>query len=179
MPVAKAKMRIEGLKELDTALKKLGPAVHRRVTKAAVRAGARPIIKAARANLASRNDQDSWPNSGTTAKSIVAKVKAYPNKQVAIAVIGPNTKTSATVNGKKHVPANIAHLIEEGHDIVRGGKKNRRKGGKNANGVKILGRVKAQPFLRPAVQASVSQVREAMMKKAREGLEKEASKLKR
>lgn len=178
MRPAKAKMKIEGLKELDAALKKLGPAVYRRVTKAAVRAGARPIIKAARANLASRSDQDDWPNSGTTAKSIIAKVKAYPNKQVAVAIIGPNTKTSATVGGKKHVPAYIAHLVEEGHDTVKGGKKNRRKGS-NPKGVKVLGKVPAHPFLKPAVQSSVSQIREAMIKKARQGLEKETAKLKR
>ena len=178
-----AKMKIEGLTELDAALKKMGPAVYRRVTRQAVRAGARPIITAARANLASRKDEDNWPNTGTTAKSIIAKVKLYPNRQVAVAIIGPGTNVSADVSDRrphmpKHVPANIAHLIEYGHDNVRGGKKNRKKGGKNPEGVKILGRVPPHPFLKPAVQASLSQVMEAMKSKAAEGLEREAEKMK-
>lgn len=65
-----------------------------------------PILKRARALVPVR--------SGLLKKSLGKKVKTYKSGTVAV-IIGARRQYVGIVNNKKHVPANIAHLVEGGH----------------------------------------------------------------
>lgn len=73
---------------------------------------------------------------GHTAKSIRIKVKVYANSRY-VSIIGPSRKFSRSKGrgtGKRHVPARYALLIEKGTE-----------------------RIKAKPFIKPALEATASQ----------------------
>ena len=100
-------MTLLGDKELEKVFRTLGDRVQRRVTRQAVNAAATPVLRSARAKAPNR--------SGLTKKSLGKKVKTYPQSGHVVALVGPKTNVVGEVDGKKHWPAKIAHLVEGGH----------------------------------------------------------------
>jgi HK97 gp10 family phage protein len=85
---------------------------------------------------------------GALKGSIRVSVRKYKNG-IVIALIGP-----------KGYPSRVAHLVEYGHRLVKGGKS--RVGPKGAVGEgKEIGDVPEHPFLRPAYEATAQRVLEA------------------
>lgn len=178
MKPAGVSIKVTGLGQLDKNLRELGPKVYKRVMRKAVRAGAKPLVSATKSRA---------PNqTGTTKKSIGVVIRSYPAKETVIAVVGPKKETTAVVIAghkvKKHVPANIAHLVEGGHRIVKGGKlkvsgKDRSKG-INATG-RVVGHVPPHPFLGPALETSKAAILNGLSDKMRQGITQEAAKLKK
>jgi HK97 gp10 family phage protein len=148
--MAKPGMEMFGDKALAKLFRELGPRVQRRALRPAVSAAATPIVKAAKAKAAKR--------SGLLKKSLGKKIKTYADKGMVIAVIGPRTGVNGEVNGKKYVPAKIAHLIEKGH-IARDGSY-----------------VPGQPFLGPAYAETEGQALGVIKDKLAESVVKEAAK---
>lgn len=143
-----------GDKELQKTLLKLTDAAARQVMRPAVAAGLKPVRQAARQNAAP-GAALSPEASGLMQKAIFASARA--RKDSVSGKVFVSRKIEGAVDGKKHVPGNIAHLVEFGH------------GGK-APAV-------AHPFMRPALDQKKGEAMKAVESKARELLPKVVSKL--
>jgi HK97 gp10 family phage protein len=120
------RLTIDGIDDLEKALRAVGKKAAREAALVAVQHAAQPVVEAAR-NLATED-------TGALRESIGWRVKPYRRGDKAIAVIGPQSKFRGP-DGRQ--PAKYAHLVEFGHA---------KKGG---------GTVAAKPFMRPAIaQAS-------------------------
>lgn len=102
------KGRLDGLQEVLANLDGVAKKVRKKAVRTGVAKAGRLLARAAKANS---------PQGGTgqLKRSIGSKVKTYPSG-VVVAIVGPR-KGFAVVDakGKKHDPANIAHLVEFGH----------------------------------------------------------------
>src|SRR4051812_20572613 len=112
---------LKGDKQLERLLRGLGDRVQRKVLRAAVSAGATPVVKTAKARARKR--------SGLLKKSLGKKVVTNKRTQSATAIVGAR-KSVTGPNGER--PARYLHLVEKGH-IGPGGQY-----------------VPGQPFLEPA-----------------------------
>jgi len=145
----KAKIEIDGMKELNAAIAALGSASAKgRVTRAAVNAGGRVIRKQAKANARKIK------RTGALAKSTDMKVKTYKQSGNTVAIIGPQKDFTITdpVHGKVN-PRLYAHLVELGTE-----------------------RSQAKPFLRAALLSCAGTVASVMQSKARDALAREVAK---
>lgn len=173
--------RIEGLTELERNLASLGQRVHNRVQRQAVNAAMRPILKEARA----RAPRDS----GALAKSLIVKVRTYQGNVFA-AFLGPEANkvywihrrsrrgNYASIRLHKHVPSNIAHLVEMGHRMVVGGKVARVGAMTNPSKHKgrVIGFVAARPFLVPSMESQIAAATQAYADKMAQGIAREVEK---
>lgn len=162
---AEATFKIEGLDDLNRNLQTFGWRVYRNTMKRAIRAAARPVVKAARAGAPVRT--------GALKKSINVRIKAYPRSETVVAVIGARTDVAASGHAVvrrakgtskasfreamrgKHKPYKIIRLVERGH-----------KGKKPAS---------PHPFLEPALRSQRSASISALKRKLSEGIAKEAA----
>lgn len=101
--MASARVTITGAAKLDRALKALGSKANR-VGAGAVTAAAKPIIKAARANVPTQ--------SGLLKKSLGSVMRRYTGTSVA--VIGARSSVSGEYKGRKRLPVKYSHLVEFG-----------------------------------------------------------------
>lgn len=143
-----------GDKELQKTLLKLTDAAARQVMRPAVGAGLKPIREAARQNAAP-GAALSPEASGLLRKSIFMTAKS--KKDNVVGKVFVTRKIEGVVDGKKHVPGNIAHLVEFGH------------GGKMP--------AAAHPFMRPAMDTKKGEAMKLVENKARELLPKVVDKL--
>ena len=139
---------LTGSKDLQRKLNLRGERVWRKHTKRALRAGARPIVREAKARIE--------PRSGATKKSLGVVVREYESSQVMIAVIGPRSGYEVEIDGKTHDPAAVGHLIEFGHEGPMP--------------------APAYPFMRPAFDEKVDTANRAMVVEMAKGLSAEARK---
>ncbi|MEQ8344840.1 MAG: HK97 gp10 family phage protein [Sneathiellaceae bacterium] len=140
--------QIDGAKAMEQLLQQLGPQVAARAGDQAVRAGAQPIVRAARAKVRKR--------SGNTAKAIGVKVLRRRRDDTRVAIVGVRDlrfPDPARKNGVDR-PALRAHLIERGSSHSPG-----------------------FPFMRPALDASAPQALEAMGRALGRAIEREALRL--
>lgn len=143
-----AKLSLTGDKELEKALRSLGPRVAKKVLRQAISAAASPVVKSAKANVTER--------SGLLKKSLGKKVRANKRRGTASARVGARTNVKGEVDGKPHVPWRIAHLVELGHIAADGS------------------HVPAKPFLRPAADENETKAVQVMSDKLAAGIVKEA-----
>ena len=179
---------LTGDKQLRAALAALPQKTLDKVVPQALTAVSKPIIAAARRNLTSHG----LKGSGFLKKSIgkvIRKGGKYRARGNVLLVIGARSPGQGATpgsgkwvfvdaKGKKHVPANYAHLIELGHRIAKGGKLTR----KTRSGVRVGvgtsgGRVQAFPFLRPALDSNRSRAVRDFGDRAWKGIKREAAKL--
>ena len=73
--------------------------------------------------------------SGALRDSMTRTAKAFP-PHVMVGKVWPKKSFTRVYRGKKRRPFNYAHLVEGGHDVVRGGN--------------VVGHVAPQPFIRDA-----------------------------
>ena len=118
----------------------------RKVLRPAVRAAAKPVVKAARQKVPKKT--------GALRKSLGTKVKTYTGSQSVVAIVGPRTGfRTVDDNGRANDPARYGHLVELGT-------KN------NA----------PQPFLRNGFESAKGQSLEMFNARAARGIETEAKK---
>jgi HK97 gp10 family phage protein len=146
------KLKMEGIEALTKALEALGTKVAARGPDAGVRAAGAIIIK----EMRRRAPKDT----GVLKKSIGQKVKKYRRNQTVTSIIGGRSKAYETAEGKRN-PAFYAHLVELGTKPHRVG-----------DGVHPGS--PAQPFMRPAWDASAPAARQAVVTKMTEVFEKAA-----
>lgn len=139
-----------GSKEAGTLFEQLPAAFQKRVLNTAARGGAAVVRKAAKANLESNGSI----RTGLLHRSIAIRVKKYASGIVWAGVGADVGVTGRTANGKNVVPANYIHLVEFGTINQR-----------------------AEPFLRPAVDANKTAIQAAVVKAAEKGLNRELKKL--
>lgn len=141
-------MKIEGDKQLKNLLAQLPKRVASKGNKAAVTAGAKPIVKAAK-NKAPKE-------SGALRKAMGSKVKTYKADAgtSAVAVIGARRNVTADYKGKPRVPSRYIHLVDKGTKYIKG-----------------------DNFLEQAYEEEKNAALEAMKGKFKEVIEREASKL--
>lgn len=110
---------IRGIEPLLARLNRLDSKLRRKIMKQTISKAAKPMIKAARANIQSKTDKET----GALKKSIGAAVRSYRKGASTIAVIGPRRKMGLpNQRGKITIPTLIAHLVEGGtkaHDQPR------------------------------------------------------------
>lgn len=164
------RVKLTGLDPLVKKLKGMKRSVQNRILNRALRAGARPIITAAR--------QAAPHDTGLTKKSLGMVLRRNRKRTSAYVVMGPrsdylmirdratggktvlhgkataNLASSLTATQRLHVPAKVAHLVERGH------------GGPHAAG--------PHPFLRPALEGQKAAAESRMAAVIREELRKEA-----
>lgn len=135
---------------MERLLQELGPRVAVRLGDAALRAGAKPIIEQAKANLAAHRD------TGNLADSLGVKILKGDRGEARTAIIGAQWKTYADPRRKtgNDIPGARAHLLEFGTH-----------------------RTKAHPFLAPAFDARAEQALSEIGRKLGDGIEREALKL--
>ena len=144
-----AKLQLKGARRLEQKLLSYGERVYDKHVGYAVRAGARPIIREARAAVSVK--------SGQLKKSMGSVLRKNKRSQTAYAVIGPRHGFRVSGEDGTHDPAKVAHLVEFGH------------GGSQP--------APPHPFLRPAFeggkeaarQAIIARLRKAVMQEARRG----------
>lgn len=151
-----ADIRVDGMRKFDQALAEIGSRrTATTIGRAAARAGSRPIITSARANLSGVND------TGALKRAIKLKLKQYGG--LILAVIGAESKKDGRTGRN---PANYAHLVEFGTAPHQVG--NRQHPG-----------AKAHPFLGPAFDSSVPESLRRTAAKAKEKLREAALKARR
>lgn len=122
-------LQIEGIDDLEAALKAVGKKAARAAALVAVQAACEPIVEIAREKAAEKT--------GALKASIGWRTKPYRKGDLVVGVIGPR-KQFRGPDGSQ--PSRYAHLIEFGH-LKRG------KSGE---------RVAARPFMRPAADAGAN-----------------------
>lgn len=113
MSAIASKIELDGVAELQAALRDMPIRVAKTGLRKSVNAGATPIQRTYKANLPKVT--------GLLKKAVKKKVKFYAKSTSYIAVIGADKNVVGTRNGKKYVPANIAGVVEGGskaHNIV-------------------------------------------------------------
>lgn len=148
-------VNLTGIKELDRALRKLGPAVEKRVQSQALRAGARPIIRQAKSLLMMgarrprKGKRGKGFHTGNLYRSMA--VKTIRGMGGWAAIIGP--KWPGGVHG---------HLVEFGT------KPRYHKSGK------FVGAMPARPFLRPAFDMALPEAKRRIREVVEKGIAREA-----
>ena len=145
----KSSIKIDGQKELENLLKELPKRVIKSKLRQAMNAAGNPILRAAR-SLVQRD-------TGLLKKSLKKKVKTYSNGNVAVIIGADRSVAQTDSKGRKHVPANYAHLVEGGHGGLR--------------------QARAYPFMRPAYENNKAQAVQIASQKLKEGVESAAAKL--
>lgn len=172
-------IKVEGLKELNKALKQLGPRAARNALRASIRAGGRVVVSDARKRLPPQYD--------TLKRSLSVKVNRQRSPYEITAEVGPTTGKSAKYDGW------YAHLVEFGvapHEITPKTKQvmvdaaTSGRSGATQFGT-VFGKkvqhpgVPAKPFLTPAFEQNKRAIIEAQRKKLWEAIRKQAAKLKK
>lgn len=85
------------------------------ILRRAMRLASQPIVMQMQANLRA-GIKDQAASTGLTAEAMGASVKYYKWSQNYLSIMGPLRRFVGSRRGKRHVPANIAHLIESGHE---------------------------------------------------------------
>lgn len=158
-----ATFKLVGLEEMRATLKKLPEETQKRVLSLAVRRAAMPLVDAIKTRVPKRT--------GALRESIGAIVKTNKRTGDTYAIVGPRRGyyRGGAMIGKGEdgrgadVPANYAHMVEFGHQIVAP----KSEGKKSATGG---GFVAAKPFMRPALVASQSAIGDALVKGVQTGL---------
>jgi HK97 gp10 family phage protein len=97
-------IQVQGLKEIEQALKALGVAAANRVARSALNRAANPVVARAKELAPQRGDPDDPYATGLLAKSITKRLRRQrPNTTVQVCIVG--------VQGER---ARIAHLVELG-----------------------------------------------------------------
>ena len=161
---------LKGDKELMRKLKALEKKTQAKVVRSAVTKAMTPVRRRMRADAPKRTK--------TLVRAIQKKVKVYPRAGVVVGLVGVSRGFKRAVGvvrsgkGKGRVvyedPANIAHLLEYGHNIVKAGSLSthtkRRGVGKGVDQVKekgtgqVVGFVRARPFIKKALSSGQGQV---------------------
>jgi len=137
-------MQLVGDVALMYRFKQLPPKLQKKHGRRGVAKAARRVVKAAKARCPKRT--------GQLKKSLGYRPRTY--KAGVFAIVGPRKGFASEVNGRRHDPAKIAHLVELGH------------GGPHA--------AEAKPFLRPAMDETVQSNIQLIADELRKGLEQEA-----
>lgn len=140
---------LKGDKQLIKNLEKLGLTVGNRVVRRAANSAMGVMVKAAKAKCPK--------DTGTLKKSLGKKAKTYKNNGITWVAVGPRTGFETIgEDGKKNDPNKYAHLVEKG-----------------------TYKTKAQPFLRPAFDETKGKVLKDLEAKIKQGIQREAEKLKK
>jgi HK97 gp10 family phage protein len=181
-----AQFRLEGGQKLEAALVKLASKTQTKLLKSATAWAAKPIVKAARANLSAQKSRDT----GLLRESLGVKKKFYKRSGTAIAIIGARSTGGkgkfakiksglAGTSKAKRLPANYAHLVEFGTapHFIRAA---------HQGVLAFLGVVTkviyhpgstAKPFLGPAFRSNRRRALRIIKNKLWQGIRKEAKKL--
>lgn len=133
-------MRMDGLSKALARLRGAKKKIPARSMKKALRVAATPVIDGAR-RWAPRQ-------TGKLKQSMSVRMKSYRRGQIILSVIGP--KHFKYANGKN--PGNYGHLVELGHNIVRGGRLSR---GTTIGTGRIVGQVQPRRFMKRSSRASL------------------------
>lgn len=174
----KSELRLDGLDGMRENVERITGKRLTQIIKSGVNYAVTPMVQAAKRNLK--------PNSGLTRKAMTKTVRVYASGTV-VAVVGPDYQMTGNVvfKGRKsprfHRPAKIAHIIEHGHRIAKGGKLARKVNvlGKPVNLASVglhVGDVPPRPFLQPAFDSTKDQVTQRLADKVRTGIAAELSK---
>ena len=134
-----ATVEVKGFAKLDRALKELPLKVQNRIMGKVVRSGSKVVLKEAKALVPK--------HTGRLKKSMTIK-RLRKSKTKGRIVDSVTFKEDGW----------YAHLIEFGHQLVKGG----RLGGSGAG--KVIGHIAAQPFLRPAFDKNKKRILDIMKK---------------
>ena len=139
MPFA-IKIKLEGLKDALDSLQSVGRTVRNKILRKALNDATQPILASAKARAAIGPTRQ-------LRRSLGRRVKTYRLSGAVVAVIGPRRGYRVLVEraGRQvpHDPAKIAHLVEYGHVVVRGGK--------------VVGHTPPHPFMAPAMEENRTQ----------------------
>lgn len=167
------KFKTTGVPELLKALQEIDKKVAKRALTKAVREAAKPILKAAKANVA--------VDTKTLKKSLGVKVKVYKGGSGVVGLVGiRKDKKGKPIKHKRKVgttkagkdiyqdPTKYGHLVEFGtrrHTVAKGDRLARkdRKQSEMQTG-KMHPGAKAKPFLRPALDNNQGQVKATMIR---------------
>lgn len=137
-------MELVGDIQLMHKFKTLPQKIQNKHGRRAISKAARLLVKAAKTKCPKKT--------GQLRKSLGFKPKTY--KTGVYAIVGPRSGFATNVDGKKHDPKKIAHLVEGGH------------GGPHA--------APAHPFLRPAMDQTSASNMALIADEIRKGLAEEA-----
>ncbi len=154
-----AQIEIEETGNLEKLLARLPLAIREKYLKAGMRKAGRVVIDAARPLIRKPGYKGDKPNLKPLRQTLVVVIRSYTKKTKAI--IGPAYPAGAH-----------GHLVEAGHDIVRGGRKSREGRPVHKPGT-ITGRVKPHPFLKPAAEATATRQLRALEETILAGVESE------
>lgn len=173
--------------KIRKALKILPIKVFNKVVKSASRFAITPVLSEARSRAKGANRLRTKAGrleakyvkarrSGTLAKSLGKKVKAYKNSWICTAWVGARPGFRDPQTGED--PQNIAHMVEYGTKphYVGKGSRTRGKKSKNLSGKRHPG-AEPYPFLRPALDMRKDKVLSRYRDRLIKGIERETEKL--
>jgi HK97 gp10 family phage protein len=151
-------IEIPGLAELNSQLEAFGAKVSSTVLKKAVRAAGEIVLEEARMQAPVKEGTGGILPPGGVKVLLKSKVSVHENG------------VSATIlpTGKA-VP--VVRWLEEGHRMVRGGKRARGKNGWMNKGGEVIGQVDPHPFLAGSLDASASQAVETFVETLKKEIE--------
>jgi len=162
--------QFEGMDALIAAFDELGAALAKEVLQKALKKAAEPVADEMRA-LAPRGDD---PNAKRRISESIVISTSLPKNQRRLRAQAGTLKDFAEVF--VYVNAPHAHLVEFGHRLVVGKRATTRKGRKNQT-LRVIGRVPAHPFARPAWDARKEEAFELLKSEVWKVLEATAKRL--
>jgi HK97 gp10 family phage protein len=111
--MARIETTFKGFNQVVTNLQAIHGKIERGGMRIALTKASKPMLKA------SKQEARKEERTGTLRKSLRRKVKTNRSGSVAV-YIGPDRRVTAEVDGKTHIPANIAHLKEFGFTHTSG-----------------------------------------------------------
>jgi HK97 gp10 family phage protein len=189
--------QIQGSRELDRLLRELPEKVAKRVSNSAMRAGAKVVASAIKANapvrsyrglLRTKHKVDKNRPSSLDAFSTRVSVRGKGNLRASVRSRVTSRRSDVTAanqllrGGKASVVALAgvserafyARFLEYGFALVRGGS-----GGSRRGPGRVVGHVPAKPFIRPAYEASKNLALRVVGDRLWKGIEREARKMAR
>lgn len=147
-------VRIEGAEDLSALLNEMPRELRKQILAVAVARAAQPVVRAAKGGVT--------VDTGSLKRALGAVVRKYKNGADAVAVVGARRGYYAAGKALKKgadrrgaaMPAKYAHLVEYGHVAPDGSF------------------VPGKPFLRPALAASRTAVRQALVEGVGKGIER-------
>lgn len=180
------KIRIDGAEEISKTLKSLGARIERNVMRGAVRASAKAYAGAVRRNVRKLNIS-------RTAKSRLRKAIKYKEatkkgkNPYAFVEITRNPRPRVTKTGKNKGKATFVNDPKIWAKWFEDGTRPRFRGGKETKRIRLMrertgdrrgytGRIRPQPFIKPAYEASTMDAIAAAIDYTKKRLEKEVKK---
>jgi len=158
--------RIQGLRELDAKMAQLGGDASTRIVRKGLRAAGMVFVESIQRSAAGLKR---WPQ--RTAESTALLLGAIAD-DIGMRMGKDDDGLPAAIVGPGPTTRHVAHFVEYGHRLVKGGRNRKGRGGPG----KVIGEVPQYPFIRTGFEGAAGTAVDTFVTTVREAVESEAKK---